>query len=265
MKTRPTLRAKITAGEPTVGTHFMLVDPDIPEMIGDSGLFDYGEFCAEYAMFDMPTLSHFARAGQAGNLPLIIKPDQANQEFWAQVALGAGFEGVLFTDIRTPEDVVVACRSVRPDVPASGGHMGVKLRRAALGSYDAEQYLRELEEVVIAIMIEKDAAVRDLDAILEVARDVRVSMTQWGPADFGFSRGQPGLMLTPEIRAFEEQVIAKSLEYGLHPRIELNRPEDAARYVDLGVRHFCIGWDRFIYRAALLQLGEGMREIIDHI
>jgi hypothetical protein len=33
--------------------------------------------------------------------------------------------------------------------------------------------------------------------------------------------------------------------------------------VQLCVRHFCIGWDRFIYQAALMNLGEGLRKVVD--
>ena len=88
-------------------------------------------------------------------------------------------------------------------------------------------------------------------------------MTQWGPADIGVSRGEPGLMGTPEIRPFEELVIKKSLEYGIRPRIEIGAVEQAKRYIDLGVKDFCVGWDRFILRAGLGQLGEGMKKLTE--
>ena len=90
-----TLREKLAAGEPTIGTHYLSPDPDIPEIIGDTGLFDYAEYCAEYSTFDMRELYHMARAGQAGNLPLMIKLDQEAQGFWAQAAWGAGFKAIL--------------------------------------------------------------------------------------------------------------------------------------------------------------------------
>ena len=70
-----TFRESLVAGHPTLGTHFMFTDPDIPELIGDTGLFDYGEFSAEYAAFDLPLLYHLARAAQGGGLPLMIKPE----------------------------------------------------------------------------------------------------------------------------------------------------------------------------------------------
>ncbi|MDP6953405.1 MAG: 2,4-dihydroxyhept-2-ene-1,7-dioic acid aldolase, partial [Alphaproteobacteria bacterium] len=99
--------------------------------------------------------------------------------------------------------------------------------------------------------------------VLAAAREKGVDMTQWGPADFGLSRGQPGLMGTPEIQPFEELVIAKSLEYGVAPRIEIGAAEQAKRYIDLGVRHFCIGWDRFLYQTALRKIGEDMRKLVE--
>ena len=259
-----TLREKLNRGAPTVGTHIMFADPDIAEIVGDSGLFDYAEFVAEYAAFDMSLLYHMARAAQCGGgLPLMIKPDQASQTFWAQAALGAGFKAVLFTDVRTPEDVDACHRAIAPDAPDHGGWMGVKLRRPALASYDVERYLDDLQAVVFAIMIEKNVALENIDPVLERARARKVDFTQWGPADFSFSRGQPRLMATPAIRPFEEQVIRKSIEYGLRPRIEIGSVEQAQRYLDLGVRDFCIGWDRFILRSALGDLGEGMRKLME--
>lgn len=259
------LQQKIAAGEATLGTHFLSTDPDVPEMIGDTGLFDYAEFCAEYALFDMPMLAHLARAGQAGNLPLVIKLDQACQEFWAQAAIGAGFHGVLFTDIRSAADVAAAYAAIRPDLPGTPGRMGIKIRRSALSGYADAEYAEALESVVLMIMIEKAAAVDDLGAILDAAAGLGVAMVQWGPVDFALSCGRPGLVDTDEMRSVEERVITQSIEHGLLPRVEIADPEDAYRYVDLGVRHFCVGWDRFIYRSELKRLGRGMRAILGDV
>jgi len=258
-------RAKLDQGKSTMGTHYLSCDPDLPELIGDTGLYDYGEYCAEYSAYDMQLLYHMARAGQCANLPLMIKPDQEHQAFTAQAALGAGFKAVLFTDIRTVEDVWTCHQAIRPDTPTAKGHMGVKLRRPALSSFEPDSYVDELSSVVFLIMIEKDIAVDNIDPILIAAKQAGVDMTQWGPADFGFSRGEPGMMNVPAITPFEELVIAKSIEHGVPPRIEIGEVEEANRFIDLGVRHFCIGWDRFIYRQNLKRLGEGLRKLIEPI
>jgi 2-keto-3-deoxy-L-rhamnonate aldolase RhmA len=260
-----TFRAALDAGKPTLGTHFLFADPDIAELIGDVGLFDYAEFAAEYSVLDMQLMYHMARAAQCANLPLMIKLDQEGQGFWAQAALGAGFKSVLFTDIRTPNDVAECHRIIRADMPGVGGAMGVKIRRPALSGYAPEGFLEDLASVVFTIMLEKNAAVENLEAVLTAAREKGVDMAQWGPADYGLSRGNPRMMFEDEIRPVEERVIAKCIEYGVPPRIEIADVEQAKRYIDLGVRHFCIGWDRFILQAGLKNLGEGMRKLTEGI
>lgn len=257
---RNSLREKLDAGEPTIGTHFLFNDPDIAELIGDTGQFDYAEYVAEYSSFDMRLLYHLARAGQCGSLPLMIKLDQAGEAYWAQMALGAGFKAVLFTDIRTPDDVERVHRAVRPDTPSAGGHMGVKLRRPALAGYRIDNYGADLDSIVTVIMIEKKAATDQIDAVLEKAAELKIDMTQWGPSDWSFSHGRA---LDPqEVGAGEELVIRKSLEYGVAPRIEIGAVEQAQRYIDLGVRHFCIGWDRFLLQSGFSALGEGLRRLL---
>ena len=259
-----TFRQALDAGQPTIGTHFMFNDPDIAELIGDTGVFDYAEYVAEYSTFDMARLYHIARAAQCGNLPLMIKLDQANETFWAQAALGAGFHSVLFTDVRTPEDVDRAMQSIRPDKPSTagiGGHMGVKIRRPALAGYRGGDYDGSLDGVVTAIMIEKRVAVEEIDAVLSRAAALGVDMTQWGPSDYAFSFDE-----RPDadaVREAEELVIRKSLEHGVAPRIEIGAVEQAQRYLDMGVRHFCIGWDRFLVQQGFTALGSGLRALID--
>ena len=255
-------RKTLDEGKPTMGTHFLFAEPDIPEMIGDSGYFDYAEYVGEYSTFDMAMLYHLARAAQCGNLPLMIKLDQEGQGFWAQAALGAGFKSVLFTDVRTPEDVEDCHRAVAPDQPGVHGRMGVKLRRPALNGYTGESYQSDLDSIVKVIMIEKSVTVENIDMVLDRARTLQFDMTQWGPADFRFSKG-PGGMVDEDIRTYEELVIKKSIEYGVAPRIEIGEVEHAKRYIDLGVRHFCIGWDRFILATTFNLLGSGLRKVLE--
>ena len=44
-----TFRKALEAGKSTIGTHFLFSDPDVAELIGDTGLFDYAEYSAEYS------------------------------------------------------------------------------------------------------------------------------------------------------------------------------------------------------------------------
>ena len=54
-----TFRTTLKAGKSTIGTHFLFSDPDVAELIGDTGLFDYAEYSAEYSVLDMRLLYHW--------------------------------------------------------------------------------------------------------------------------------------------------------------------------------------------------------------
>ena len=43
--------------------------------------------------------------------------------------------------------------------------------------------------------------------------------------------------------AIQKDVIKLALEKGVHPRVELPGIEMAQPFWELGVRHFCVGWD----------------------
>ena len=76
-----------------------------------------------------------ARAAQCADLPLMIKLDQESQGFWVKAALGAGFKSIFFSDIKTPDDIDICDKIIRPETPKIGGKMGIKIRRPSLSSY----------------------------------------------------------------------------------------------------------------------------------
>ncbi|HEY3111925.1 MAG TPA: 2,4-dihydroxyhept-2-ene-1,7-dioic acid aldolase, partial [Chloroflexota bacterium] len=60
----------------------------------------------------------------------------------------------------------------------------------------------------------------------------------------------------------ERRVIETALKMGVPPRAEIFRPEDARRYLDMGVKHFCIGTDMSILWSWLKENGRAMRELL---
>jgi 4-hydroxy-2-oxoheptanedioate aldolase len=94
--------------------------------------------------------------------------------------------------------------------------------------------------VVIAVMIEKRESVEDLDAILSVNG---IDMVQFGPSDYSMSLGVTGQRNHPDVLKAERKTIEMALSKGLHPRVELGDISQAAPYLEMGVKHFCIGWD----------------------
>jgi 4-hydroxy-2-oxoheptanedioate aldolase len=257
-----TLRQLINSGKPTLGTRLHSIWPAMVEAVGHTGLFDYVEFLAEYAPFDLDGLDNFCRAAELHHLGSLIKIDQDPRRFFAQRGIGAGFEGVLFVDSRSVADVQECVRIARPETPEDGGSYGVATRRFAYMRYGGgAEYVQALRDVVVMIMIEKQAAVEALEEILAVPG---VDMIQWGPADYTMSIGKGGVLRgDPQIKAVERRVIEACLKAGVPPRIEIAHPDDARYYLDLGVRHFNLGVDIAIYFNWLSTHGETVRKLLE--
>lgn len=254
------LRSLLNADQPTVGTRVHNTWPSVVEAIGHTGVFDYVEFLAEYAPFDLYALDNFCRAVELFDMSAMIKVDQEPRQHLAQRAVGAGFQSVLFADCRTVEDARECVRIVRPDTSEDGGYYGAATRRFAYMGYGGgPEYVQALRDVVVVLMIEKRSAVDHLEEILSLDG---VGMVQWGPADYSLSIGQPGARNTPEVKVVERRVIETALRMNVPPRAEIRSVDQARYYLDLGVRHFSLGTDLSILYDWLRENGEGLRKVI---
>ena len=252
------LRARLKAGEPTLGTHLLSVWPTLVELVGKTGQYDYIEFTAEYAPFNMHDLDNLGRAFELAGLGGMIKIEQGEWTHQAMRAIGAGFQSVLFADVRTLEDAQACVRAVRAETPGRNGLMGVGMRRdvGMILEAGSQAYVNALDDVVIALMVEKRQCVEDIDNILSVPG---IDMVQFGPSDYAMSIGQAGNPRHPDVQKAERVTIETALRKGLHPRVELGSPDQAARYIEMGVKHFCIGWDVSILYAWWRENGAKLR------
>lgn len=237
------LRTLLDAGSPSVGAYILVSWPAVVEIAGRVGGIDYVEFVAEYAPYDLYALENLGRAVEPFNsMTAMIKVEQEPRGFIASRAIGSGIQNLLFADCRSAADVEECVPTVRAETPATGGRHGSADRRFAGYIFESgtPEYVQALEDVVIAIMIEKEEAVKDLDAILDLKG---VDMVQFGPNDYLLSIGKPGAGSSQAVQDVQEEIIKKSLAKGVQPRAEIGTPADAERFLDLGVRHFSIGTD----------------------
>jgi 4-hydroxy-2-oxoheptanedioate aldolase len=87
-------------------------------------------------------------------------------------------------------------------------------------------------------------------------------MIQFGGSDYSMSMGLTGQRAHPDIKNAERKTIETSLKMGLHPRVELADIKDAAPYLEMGVKHYCIGWDVRILYSWWKANGEGMHAML---
>jgi 4-hydroxy-2-oxoheptanedioate aldolase len=260
-KRRNVLRELLKAGMPTLGTHVHVIWPGMVEVIGYSGGMDYIEFSGEYAPYDLYALENFGRAIDLfPHMSSMIKIDQEPRTYLAGRAIGSGIQNLLFADIRSVEDTREAVAAARAETPRTKGYVGAAMRRDVgyLLTCGSQIYVDQLQDGVVALMIEKDSAVEDLEAILSVPG---VDMVQFGPADYSMSIGIPGQWNHPRVREAERVVIETALKMGVAPRVELGDFRDADRYLKMGVKHFCVGWDIDIIHKYCKDQGAAFAEV----
>jgi len=257
-----TLRELLNQKKPTLGVHVLSNWPGIVEVIGHSGVFDYIEYVGEYSSFSLEQMDNFGRAIELfSNMSAMMKVEEQTRGFIAARAIDSGIQNVLFTDCRTAADVRECIRFVRPETPEAGGIHGYGMRRSTgygVGATPAD-WVKAMNEVVIAIMIEKKGAIENLEEILSVKG---VDMVQFGPSDYSISIGKPGQARDPEVQKAHQKMIELALKQGIAPRVEIASFEQAKPYVDMGVRHFCIGWDTGIIFQWCRQQGQGMSDLL---
>jgi 2-keto-3-deoxy-L-rhamnonate aldolase RhmA len=234
------LRELLSKGLPSMATRIENTWPVMTEIVGNTGHYDYVEFVAEYAPFTHADLENIARAAELSNMSTMIKTDFQNRAYVAQKAMASGFQAILFTDHKTAAEVRESIWVVRPDTPQDQGRFGYPNRRwIGYQPYGPQmQYAAMVRDTVLAFMIEKKEA---MDNIEEICSVPGVDMVQFGPSDYSMSRGWNSSEHFEEFKAAERKMIEVALAHGVQPRCEIGSPDQAKYYIDLGVRHFCLG------------------------
>jgi 2-keto-3-deoxy-L-rhamnonate aldolase RhmA len=238
---RNSLRELIRAGQPSLGTRLEGQWPTMVEVIGHTGMFDYVEIIAEYAPYTLFSLDNIGRAIQLfDKMSGMIKVEQESRTHLAVRAISSGIQNLLFSDIRSAAEAEECVKAVRAETPQTGGLHGARHGRDVGVHLEAGSpaFVQALEDSVVAIMIEKKGAIENLESILSLKG---VDMVQFGPGDYSMSIGKA--KNGPEVAEAHQYMIKTALKMGVNPRAEINNPQEAEAYLNMGVKHFCLGTD----------------------
>ncbi|MBS7606335.1 MAG: aldolase/citrate lyase family protein [Candidatus Bathyarchaeia archaeon] len=256
------LRELLRRGEPTLGTRIICPWPGLVEVIGYTGIYDYVEFLSEYGPYSLHDLDNIARAAELTGLSTMIKIDQQPRVYLAERALAAGIQNILFADIMDVRDAEEAVRAVRVEPKGVNGYR-MDRRVGYIGAIASPADIVKIcEDAVVALMIERKSAVENLEEILSVEG---IDMVQFGPVDYSISIGVPGEINHPKVREAEEKTIKTALKMDVAPRAEIGSPEEAKRYIEMGVRNFNIGVDLRILFNWWKKNGEELRKLLSGI
>lgn len=176
---RNRLKERLRRGEAVIGTFVGLGHPDVAEWLSRLG-FDWLLLDAEHGPLGFETLQRMMQAMNGSGCVPIVRP-QWNDPVVIKRILDIGAYGVLIPWVNTREEAELAVKACR--YPPEGIR-GYGPRRAAM--FDPDYYKTANEEILVAVQIETEKALRNLDEILSVEG---VDACYIGPWDLSCSLG----------------------------------------------------------------------------
>jgi 2-dehydro-3-deoxyglucarate aldolase len=231
------LKRRLAAGEPTVGTWITLGHPSIAEVLARAG-FDWLVIDMEHSVIGLTEAQDLLRAADVAGVPGVVRLP-SNDPVIAKRVMDAGATGVMVPMVNSAADAEAAVAAVR--YPPRGTR-GVGLARAqgygAPGAFAAHRDRLD-EEAVVVVMIEHVDAVAAIDDILAVDG---VDAFIVGPYDLSGSLGVPGELEDPRVLAALETVHAAGRRHGVPGGLHVVEPDPARLRAALDAGHRFVGY-----------------------
>ena len=177
------VKEKLRAGKPSVGTWIEMNNPDVSEQLSSLG-FDWLVFDVEHGLFTMPDLQRMMQSmsANADCIPLVRVP--INEPVYFKWALDMGAHGVVVPWVNSKEE---ATKAVRASKYPPEGVRGCGPRRASRYYSEVADYVKNAnDDILVVVMIESQQALDNLDEILAVKG---VDAVFIGPDDLSLNLG----------------------------------------------------------------------------
>ena len=231
------LKRRLAAGEPTVGTWVTLGHPSIADVLARAG-FDWIVIDMEHSVIGLREAQDLLRATELAGVPGLVRLP-ANDAVVIKRVMDAGAAGVMVPMVNSAADAEAAVAAVR--YPPRGTR-GVGLARAqgygAAGAFAA--YRDRLDdEAVVVVMIEHVDAVAAIDDILAVDG---VDAFIVGPYDLSGSLGVPGALDDPRVTEALAAVHAAGQRHGVPGGLHVVEPDPDRLRAALDTGHRFVGY-----------------------
>ena len=252
MKT--SLKAKMAANEPVMGTFVFLPSADVVEILAIAG-FDFVIIDLEHSPTNSETVLHMVRAAELHGMAPLIRVRENSEKLILQ-ALEMGAEGIVIPFVRSADDVSRAVRSIRYAPEGARGTCTVSrsskygtLRRSFL-----EHTQRTNDRIAIIALIEDMEGINAIQEILSCDPGVDAVLT--GRTDLAASMGQMGQKNNAEVIAAAMRIIqaasrnSRPVHAGTGVAVGAP-PDESAKWLDAGCRFLTYGTDiDLLYSAA---------------
>ncbi len=202
------LKARLAAGEKSLGTWLQSGEPTFAEMASIAG-FDFIIMDQEHGAGDRQAAVDTMRAASAGPATLIVRVPSSDPTYIRRL-VDAGVEGILVPMVETAEQArrIVDCCKFPPR--GSRGNAW-DITRASSYGFTADYYAAADDNLLVLVQIETATAVANAREIAEVEG---VDVVFIGPTDLSGSIGLPNQTGAPEVEALIAQTEAAARAAG---------------------------------------------------
>ena len=240
------LKNSLKDGHKVVGPFMKLANPELVEIFGKAG-FDFVIIDTEHGPQSTESVENLVRAAELTGISAVVRV-RRNDPSLISRALDVGAEGILVPQISSSEDAlnVVKAAKFAPD-----GERGVCCYvRAASYSHENkfEYFQRVNRDNVVAILIEGEQGIKNLDKIIQVPG---IDIIFIGPYDLSQSLGLPGQVDHPLVLEKMQEVVNKTQKAGLAVGTFVDNLGAAAMWSQLGIQFIAYSVDTgIIYLAS---------------
>lgn len=203
---RPSLKARIRAGETLTACFVFLPSPAIVEILALAGL-DFIIIDLEHAPKDWESVENMLRAAKVHQLPALVRIPEIRAH-WILHALEAGAQGIVLPFVESAADVRRALDAMLYGPLGRRGSC-TQTRAAAYGSLRAnfpEHASRQNEELVLMGLIESPEGLRQTADLLDMSPGL--DLISVGRSDLAAEMGLPGRASDPRVHEATVQVLS---------------------------------------------------------
>ena len=238
------LRARLAAGEPTVGTFLGMASPVAAEVCAAAGP-DWVLLDLEHGGGGEEQVGATVLAAGAYGVPTVVRVETDARIRLGRV-LDLGAAGVMLPRLSSAAEVAEAVRHLR--YPPAGDRGVATYNRACRFGLDPGALDRADGEVLCVVQVESAAAVAQADAIAAIDG---VDVLFVGPRDLSHDLGVPGDVTAPAYLEALETVRAAAARHGKACGLLAGDGAVARRLRGQGWRFVGIGSDSTLLAAAL--------------
>ena len=247
------LKARLAAGEKSLGTWLQSAEPTFAEMASIAG-FDFLIIDQEHGAGDRQAAVDAMRAASAGPATVIVRVPSSDPTYIRRL-VDAGVEGILVPMVETAAQaraIVDCCK-----YPPRGSRGSAwDITRASSYGFAANYYAEADDNLLVIVQIETAAAVANAREIAEVEG---VDVVFIGPTDLSGSIGLPGQTGAPEVEALIARAVEAARAAG-KPLASVPRVGRSWQQVlDDGFAMVASGSEIFFYRQAVAAMMQDYR------